>query len=103
MATAGSTPAIVFATVVVYVVFTLKFSGWRMQFRHEMNRLDSLANGRAVDSLLNYETVKYFGNERLEIDAYDTAHERLGGRGRQESGDDGHAQLRSSRPSSRSG
>ena len=64
--------AVVFATVALYVVFTLKFSGWRMQFRHEMNRLDSLANGRAVDSLLNYETVKYFGNEKLEIDAYDT-------------------------------
>jgi len=58
-------------TVVVYVVFTLKFSGWRMQFRHEMNRLDSLSNGRAVDSLLNYETVKYFNNERLETTAYD--------------------------------
>ena len=63
--------ATVAATVGIYVVFTLRFSGWRMQFRHEMNRLDSLANGRAVDSLLNYETVKYFDNERLEIDAYD--------------------------------
>ena len=62
---------VVVATVALYIVFTLKFSGWRMQFRHEMNRLDSLANGRAVDSLLNYETVKYFGNERLETDAYD--------------------------------
>lgn len=63
--------AVVFVTVGLYVVFTLKFSGWRMQFRHEMNRLDSLANGRAVDSLLNYETVKYFGNEKLETEAYD--------------------------------
>jgi len=63
--------AVVFVTVGLYVFFTLKFSGWRMQFRHEMNRLDSLANGRAVDSLLNYETVKYFGNEKLETDAYD--------------------------------
>jgi len=62
---------VVFVTVGLYVFFTLKFSGWRMQFRHEMNRLDSLANGRAVDSLLNYETVKYFGNEKLETDAYD--------------------------------
>ncbi|MCL4144801.1 UNVERIFIED_CONTAM: hypothetical protein GTU68_015983 [Idotea baltica] len=41
-----------------------------MQFRHEMNRLDSLANGQAVDSLLNYETVKYFSNEHLEQSAY---------------------------------
>ena len=57
-------------TVIIYIAFTLKFSGWRMQFRHEMNRLDSLSNGRAVDSLLNYETVKYFNNERLEVDSY---------------------------------
>ncbi len=61
---------VVVLTVVIYIFFTLKYSGWRMQFRHEMNRLDSLANGRAVDSLLNYETVKYFNNETLEHDAY---------------------------------
>ena len=63
--------AVVFGTVAVYVAFTLFFSGWRMQFRHEMNRMDSLASGRAVDSLLNYETVKYFNNEKREIEAYD--------------------------------
>lgn len=62
---------VVVATVGLYVAFTLFFSGWRMQFRHEMNRLDSLSSGRAVDSLLNYETVKYFNNERLEVQAYD--------------------------------
>lgn len=62
---------VIVVTVVIYVLFTLTFSGWRMQFRHEMNRLDSLANGRAVDSLLNYETVKYFNNENLEQEAYD--------------------------------
>lgn len=62
---------VVFVTVFIYIGFTLMFSGWRMQFRHEMNRLDSLSNGRAVDSLLNYETVKYFNNERREIAAYD--------------------------------
>jgi len=62
---------VVVATVGLYVAFTLFFSGWRMQFRHEMNRLDSLSNGRAVDSLLNYETVKYFNNERLEVTSYD--------------------------------
>lgn len=61
---------VVVLTVAIYIAFTLKFSGWRMQFRHEMNRLDSLANGRAVDSLLNYETVKYFNNEELEQVAY---------------------------------
>lgn len=62
---------VVLLTVGVYVAFTLRFSGWRMQFRHEMNRLDSLSSGRAVDSLLNFETVKYFNNEQLEIDSYD--------------------------------
>jgi len=62
---------VVMLTVILYVLFTLKCSGWRMQFRHEMNRLDSLANGRAVDSLLNYETVKYFNNESFEQRAYD--------------------------------
>lgn len=62
---------VVLVTVVIYIGFTLLFSGWRMQFRHEMNRLDSLSNGRAVDSLLNYETVKYFNNEPREIKAYD--------------------------------
>lgn len=62
---------VVVVTVGLYIGFTLKFSGWRMQFRHEMNRLDSLSNGRAVDSLLNYETVKYFNNEALEVSSYD--------------------------------
>lgn len=62
---------VVLITVIIYIAFTLFFSGWRMQFRHEMNRLDSLSNGRAVDSLLNYETVKYFNNERRELSAYD--------------------------------
>ena len=61
---------VVVGTVVIYIGFTLMFSGWRMQFRHEMNRLDSLSNGRAVDSLLNYETVKYFNNEKREVNAY---------------------------------
>ncbi len=63
--------AVVAVTVTIYVIFTVRFSGWRMQFRHEMNRLDSESNGAAVDSLLNFETVKYFGNEQLELDTYD--------------------------------
>jgi len=62
---------VVAVTVVIYVFFTVRFSGWRMRFRHEMNRLDSAANGSAIDSLLNYETVKYFNNENLELDTYD--------------------------------
>jgi len=61
---------LIMLTVAVYITFTLLFSGWRMQFRHDMNRMDSLAGGRAVDSLLNFETVKYFNNEQLEINAY---------------------------------
>jgi ABC-type transport system involved in Fe-S cluster assembly fused permease/ATPase subunit len=62
---------ITFFTVVVYVFFTLAVTEWRMHFRHEMNRLDSEANGRAIDSLLNYETVKYFNNEDYELHRYD--------------------------------
>ncbi len=61
----------VFATVAVYATFTLIVTEWRMHFRHAMNRLDSAANTQAVDSLLNYETVKYFNNERLECERYD--------------------------------
>lgn len=57
-------------TIVLYVVFTLAVTNWRMQFRHEMNRLDSQANSLAVDSLLNYETVKYFNNEQYELERY---------------------------------
>ena len=62
---------VILATVAVYVIFTLSISKWRMNFRHEMNKHDSAANGSAVDSLLNYETVKYFNNEQMEITRYD--------------------------------
>ena len=61
---------ITFATIIVYTLFTLKVTNWRMNFRHDMNRLDSEANSIAVDSLLNYETVKYFNNEEYEIKRY---------------------------------
>ncbi len=61
---------VIMATVLCYVGFTLLMSQWRMGFRHEMNKHDSAANGRAVDSLLNYETVKYFNNEALEVENY---------------------------------
>jgi ATP-binding cassette subfamily B protein len=63
--------AATFGTVVVYMGFTFAITEWRMDFRHHMNRLDSRANSQAFDSLINYETVKYFGNERLELDRYD--------------------------------
>jgi ABC-type transport system involved in Fe-S cluster assembly fused permease/ATPase subunit len=62
----------IFGTVAIYIIFTFLITEWRMHFRHEMNRLDSKANGQAVDSLLNYETVKYFNNERLEQRRYDS-------------------------------
>jgi ATP-binding cassette subfamily B protein len=60
-------------TVVGYVAFTVWTTEWRLAFRRQMNDADSKANTRAIDSLLNYETVKYFGNERLETEAYDAA------------------------------
>ncbi|MDX2223856.1 MAG: ABC transporter ATP-binding protein/permease [Rhodospirillaceae bacterium] len=59
------------ATVVVYVGFTIATTEWRMKFRRESNALDNKANTRAIDSLLNYETVKAFGNEALEVAEYD--------------------------------
>jgi len=61
---------IIFFSVMLYIVFTLLVTEWRMHFRHEMNALDSSANGRAMDSLMNYETVKYFNNDRHEIERY---------------------------------
>ncbi|MEL0587258.1 MAG: ABC transporter ATP-binding protein/permease [Candidatus Thiodiazotropha sp. (ex. Lucinoma kazani)] len=62
---------VTFGTVAVYVGFTLAITEWRMEYRHTMNRLDSQANSQALDSLINYETVKYFGNESLELKRFD--------------------------------
>jgi ABC-type transport system involved in Fe-S cluster assembly fused permease/ATPase subunit len=64
---------VTFATLAVYIVFTLVITEWRMIFRRTMNDMDSKANTRAIDSLLNYETVKYFGNETWEARRYDEA------------------------------
>jgi ATP-binding cassette subfamily B protein len=64
---------ITFGTIVLYIVFTLGMTEWRMHFRRTMNDMDSKANTRAVDSLLNYETVKYFNNERWEADRYNAS------------------------------
>jgi len=58
-------------TLVLYVAFTLFVTEWRMVFRRTMNDSDSKANTRAIDSLLNYETVKYFSNEGFEARRYD--------------------------------
>ncbi|WP_293486195.1 ABC transporter ATP-binding protein/permease [Parvibaculum sp.] len=66
-------------TVIVYMVFTFAVTEWRTRFRREMNDLDTEANTKAVDSLLNYETVKYFGNEEHETRRFDrsmTGYER---------------------------
>jgi ABC-type transport system involved in Fe-S cluster assembly fused permease/ATPase subunit len=63
--------AITFGAVAVYIVFTVLVTEWRMEIRRRANELDSKANTRAVDSLLNYETVKYFGNEEFEARRYD--------------------------------
>jgi ATP-binding cassette, subfamily B, heavy metal transporter len=60
----------VFSTVFFYIGFTFLVTEWRMHFRFEMNALDSSANGKAMDSLMNYETVKYFNNEAHEIRRY---------------------------------
>jgi ATP-binding cassette subfamily B protein len=62
---------ITFATLVLYIAFTLIITEWRMVFRRTMNDKDSKANTRAIDSLINYETVKYFGNEKYEVSRYD--------------------------------
>jgi ATP-binding cassette subfamily B protein len=63
--------AITFGAVVVYIGFTVAITEWRMEIRRRANELDSSANTRAIDSLLNYETVKYFGNEEFEARRYD--------------------------------
>ncbi len=64
---------ITFGALVGYVVYTFSVTEWRTQLRRKMNELDSRANARAIDALLNYETVKVFGNERIEADRYDRA------------------------------
>ena len=62
--------AVTLVCVVVYVVFSIKTTEWRTRFVKEANRLDSKSSTRAVDSLLNYETVKYFNNEAFEAEQY---------------------------------
>lgn len=62
---------VTFITLALYIAFTLVITEWRMIFRRTMNEMDSKANTRAIDSLINYETVKYFGNEAFEARRYD--------------------------------
>ena len=62
--------------LVLYIVFTISMTEWRTEFRKRMNELDSKAHSRAIDSLLNFETVKYFNNEEFEARRYDENLER---------------------------
>lgn len=66
---------IAIVVVLGYIFFTITTTEWRLKFRREMNKRDTEAAGKAVDSLLNYETVKYFSAEGFEIDRYDNAME----------------------------
>jgi len=63
--------AVIAVTVWLYVWFTVKISDWRINIRREMNDSDTDANTKAIDSLLNYETVKYFNNETMEAERFD--------------------------------
>jgi ATP-binding cassette, subfamily B, heavy metal transporter len=63
--------AITLCALVIYIVFTVVVTEWRSHFRKTMNDMDSKANQKAIDSLLNFETVKYFGNEAFEASRYD--------------------------------
>ena len=67
---------ITLAALACYITFTVTVTEWRTKFRKEMNELDSSAHSRAIDSLLNYETVKYFNNENFEAKRYDENLER---------------------------
>ncbi|TCK17356.1 ATP-binding cassette subfamily B protein [Thiogranum longum] len=64
---------ITFISVMTYIFFTFRITEWRMKYRVKMNASDSRANTQAIDSLINYETVKYFGNEPHELARYDTS------------------------------
>ena len=62
---------VIAVTIWAYVWFTVRASDWRITIRREMNDSDTDANSKAIDSLLNFETVKYFGNERMEVERFD--------------------------------
>jgi ATP-binding cassette subfamily B protein len=68
--------AITFVALISYITFTITVTDWRTHFRRTMNDLDSKANTKAIDSLINYETVKYFGNEDYEARRYDEGLQR---------------------------
>ena len=68
---------ITLAALSLYIFFTVRITEWRTHFRKQANEFDSAAHTKAIDSLLNYETVKYFGNEAYEANRYDESLERL--------------------------
>ncbi|GAB3362243.1 MULTISPECIES: ABCB family ABC transporter ATP-binding protein/permease [Giesbergeria] len=68
---------ITLTALVCYIAFTVWVTEWRTQFRRQANEFDSAAHSKAIDSLLNYETVKYFNNERFEAQRYDQSLQRL--------------------------
>jgi ATP-binding cassette subfamily B protein len=68
---------ITIAALVLYITYTITVTEWRTKFRKQMNEIDSTAHSRAIDSLLNYETVKYFNNEDFEAKRYDENLEKL--------------------------
>lgn len=65
--------AITLTVLVIYIALTISITEWRTKLRRQMNEMDSQANSKAIDSLLNYETVKYFGNEEFEASRYDAS------------------------------
>ncbi|OJX68064.1 ABC transporter ATP-binding protein/permease [Magnetospirillum sp. 64-120] len=69
----GSFALVTFGTIALYIAYTLGVTEWRTKFRREMNETDQQASTKAIDSLLNFETVKYFGNEEHEAQRYDHA------------------------------
>ena len=64
---------VTFVTIASYITYTMMVTEWRLKYRRTMNETDQRANTRAIDSLLNYETVKYFGNEEFEASRFDRA------------------------------
>jgi ATP-binding cassette, subfamily B, heavy metal transporter len=65
--------AVIFATILIYITFTFSVTDWRVRVRREMNERNSEANSKAVDAMLNFETVKYFANEEYEARRYDAS------------------------------
>jgi len=68
--------SVLVVTVWLYLWFTIKASNWRIAIRRDMNDSDTDANGKAIDSLLNFETVKYFANEKMEAQRFDASMEK---------------------------